>query len=130
MQKRAKAFRDGEPYEKISQIASESINRNFNAQGRPKWRKRKGQYSWPILDKTGRMRDQAELSALQNWRHGGRIHTKDIGSPEYGYYHQYTGIRTKTGSRIEKVKRPFVVFQPDERLAMGEAFNKAFRDPR
>lgn len=125
MQERAKAFKGGEPYTQVGQIASKSIAQNVERGGRPKWRKRKGSYSHPILDKTGSMRDSGEDTAT-HWTQSGNVHTNEIKGPDYGLIHQYTGVKTKTGNKIENVVRKYVNFQKSEINAMTKAFRDAF----
>jgi len=128
MKKRAEAFSGGKPYSDTGSIASRSIAKNVNVGGRPKWQKRKGNYSHPILDKTGTMRDSAEDTATK-WQHQSVWHNLHILGPKYGVYHQYTGIRTKIGGHIQKVVRKYVVFQKSELREIREAFSKAFHKP-
>ena len=128
MKKRAEAFSGGKPYQDTGGIASRSIAKNVNVGGRPKWQKRKGNYSHPILDKTGAMRDIAEDTATK-WQHQSVWHNLQILGPKYGFYHQYTGIRTKIGNQIQKVVRKYVVFQKSELREIREAFSKAFHRP-
>ena len=123
MQARAKEFSgsDDKLYVKAGEIASKSIKQNVESGGRPKWQKRKKEYSHPILDLTGLMRDKAELSAM-SWEtttptSGGTEHVNKIISTLYGYFHQY-------GEKI--VKRPFVLFQSDEVTQICDVFRKSF----
>lgn len=125
MKARTKAFRGGKPYDEVSVIMASSINQNFNAGGRPKWQKRKGQYSHPILDLTGTMRDKAESSTSQ-WKHGRVLHINNIIGPQYGRVHQYTGVRTKQGNSIKNIVRKYVVFHNAEIEKMKQSFRKAF----
>jgi phage gpG-like protein len=125
MKARSKAFRGGEPYVKTGQIFSNSIANNVEAGGRPKWQKRKYDYPHPILDETGTMRDRAELTAL-SWEHGNVWHSDKVKSTEYGHIHQYRGVRTKRGNRIERIIRKFVVIQKTEHDKMIQAFRDAF----
>lgn len=122
MRARAADFQNGKPFQEIGEIASKSIKMNVEAGGRPKWRPRKGVYHHPILDKTGLMRDKAELSALQDWIHSGRTHIKKIIGPLYGLVHQYKGV----GKKGKKIVRKYVLFQTEEIKAMGATFAKAF----
>ncbi len=80
----------GTVYKDIGEIMGDSIDANFNAEGRPKWPPRKGNYSHPILDRTGLMRDTAEMTAREGtWTHSQGDHELKIMSTEYAKYHQY-----------------------------------------
>ena len=125
MKARSKAFKGGKPYDLVGNLASKSITTNFNSSGRPRWRARNGNYSHPILDKSGDMRDSAELSATR-WIHGSVWHIDSITGPRYGFFHQYSGIRTKIGGSIKKIVRKYVVFQKNEIEAMKQVFRDAF----
>ena len=107
----------GTLYQDISTVMSRSIAKNVNAGGRdPKWRKRKGTYSHPILDKTGRMRDDAESSAQGPWISAGTKHLLNIRGPEYGFYHQSHGTKNLP-------VRKYIKMLPGER----EIIRKRFR---
>lgn len=81
--------KQGNLYQDVSKVSADSINANFNASGRPAWTPRKGTYSHPILDKTGKMRDTSEYSARHDaWKHAGTSHQLDIRATDYGKYHQ------------------------------------------
>lgn len=124
MQARSKAFKSRRgPYAESGKVLAESINKNFNAQGRPSWKARAGVYSHPILDKSGKMRDKAETDASGPWRISGTTHTLQIHSPlsrkgfPYGIMHQIYGIQEqksrvgnkRTGKRrtVRKFIRPY-----------------------
>lgn len=112
--------RKQDAYRKVGELASLSIKKNVEAGGRPTWRKRKKPQTWPILDKTGLMRDKAELSAMDWQRHattGGTEHINKIISTLYGYFHQYGK---------GQVKRPYVLFHTAEINAMMKVFRDAF----
>lgn len=119
MKNRADAFSGRNPkiYTGISQDAALSIKKNFDAQGRPKWQKRKRTYSHPILDKTGTMRDNAE-SSVHRWYFQGQTYIMKVLSTEYGIYHQYGTSKLPI--------RAFVLFQPNELVKMQQRFNTAF----
>ena len=125
MEARAKAFKSGKPYTETSKIMAASINKNVNTGGRPKWKKRKYDYAHPILDKSGYMRDKAEVST-RDWRHGRVYHVNKILGPTYGLIHQYTGVPTRTGSSLKNIVRKYIVFQKSEINGMQSAFRKAF----
>ena len=79
----------GNLYTDISSIVSNSIESNFNAGGRdPRWPKREKEYSWPILDKTGTMKDKSIMSASNGWSHSATKHDLNVSSTEYAKYHQ------------------------------------------
>ncbi len=79
----------GTVYKDIQETMGESINENFNAEGRPSWPIRVGTYPHPILDKTGLMRDTAEMSAKDgDWIHASGDHLLKIMSTTYAKYHQ------------------------------------------
>ncbi|MCP4568504.1 MAG: hypothetical protein GY841_13080 [FCB group bacterium] len=91
--KREFSARDPKLYKETGEFISESISKNFAGRGRkPRWKNRKKYYSHPILDKTGKMRDLAENSAL-HWTHTatyeGTQHINKIISTGYGLHHQY-----------------------------------------
>lgn len=119
MKARANKFSGKDPsvYNGISADAGQSINKNFNAQGRPRWRKRKGEYSHPILDKTGTMRDAAE-SSTNRWYFAGHEYSIKVLSTPYGIFHQYGTSKLPI--------RAFVLFQPAEVLKMKKRFQRAF----
>jgi phage gpG-like protein len=125
MRKRAKDFAGGKPYKETGEILAASIKKNVEAGGRPKWKPHKYQYSHPILDKTGKMRDDAEITAL-SWQRQGKWMVNKVLGPFYGAIHQYTGIRTKIGGSIKKIVRKYVVVQDRERERMRDTFRKAF----
>ncbi len=106
----------GKLYQDLGRHVHGSIDRNFAAEGRPAWRPRVTGGEWPILDKTGRMKDSAEQSALQPWRQSRGDHDLDIYTPGYGEMHQHKGIMTKG----KRVKREFVRFTPEELTAMDK----------
>lgn len=118
MKARADEFsgRDKKLYDKIGEMASISISKNFEAEGRPKWKKRAAPYEWPILYMTGRGRARAERTALE-WIHQGYLHINKIISTLYMKYHQY-GCHQK--------KRPFVQFGKKEIADMKRIFSKSF----
>lgn len=119
MKARADAFSGRNPkiYTGISADVAGSINANFNAQGRPRWEKRKRDYSHPILDRTGATRDSAEDSA-KRWYFQGEVYTIKILSTDYGVFHQY-------GTKKLPI-RAFVIFQQSEIVKMQDRFRKAF----
>jgi hypothetical protein len=87
--------------DEIGQIVHQSIADRFNAQG-PGWEPRKDpKGTWPILDKTGRMRDAAETTSTR-WIMEGTERRIEITTPNYGVYHQH-------GTQ-KMVKRKFVEF--------------------
>jgi phage gpG-like protein len=122
MKARADNFSGRNPkvYIGISKDVGRSIAQNFNAQGRPKWTKRKGEYSHPILDKTGKLRDAVEASTVR-WNFMGHEYTMRIMGPEYGIFHQY--------GCGNLVAREFVLFQASEMAIMRSRFIKAFSKP-
>lgn len=119
MQARAKTFSSKSPtaYDDVSKLAAQSIGKNFDAGGRPKWPKRKHKYSWPILVKTGDMKKGA-LETSKTWEHGTRWHINKIKSTFYGIFHQY-------GTKNLPVRK-FALFQNDEIEKMRNVFRKAF----
>ncbi len=125
MQARRDEFKGGKPYKKVGELLSLSIKKNVEAGGRPKWIPRKYYYSHPILDKTGKMRDDAEITAL-SWRRQGNWMLNQVMGPFYGAIHQYTGIKTKIGGSMKKIVRKYVVVQDGERKSMRDVFRKAF----
>ena len=125
MKARKEAFRGGKPYEQTAKILSKSIATNVTTGGRPAWRPRKLNYSHPILDKTGNMRDYAEKSAL-TWVKSPDGYSDKVTSTNYGAIHQYTGVKTRTGASLENIVRKFVVVQQGEHTQMVQAFRDAF----
>jgi len=94
----------GALYPQISDVVQTSISRNFDSGGRPRWRPRTRNYSWPILQKTRKMRRRAEQTALTGWFHRAGKHVLNIMSPYYGVYHQ---------NGTQKLpRRSFVKLQP------------------
>lgn len=84
--------RTGQVYPEISNIVIQSIQSNFQAGGRdPKWPPRKREYSWPILNKTGEMKDRSVQEAKEwvHWRGKQSISHIKITSTHYAKYHQY-----------------------------------------
>lgn len=76
-------------YDEISNIMVNSTQSNFQSGGRdPQWPKRKRNYSWPILNKIGKMKNQS-LSELKIWLHQGNLNVLNIYSTFYAKYHQY-----------------------------------------
>ena len=121
MQARAKTLKNGEPYREVGEMLSKSIETTVNKGGRPKWKKRKKDYSHPILDLTGRMRDDAESTALQ-WTRKGQYMVNQVKGPAYGYYHQYG----KGHLPVRKYVKPL---RPEVN-AMMKVFRTAFLDPK
>ena len=81
--------RDNTLYQDLSILMRSSIEENFSAGGRPAWDARKYDYPHPILDKTGMMRDIAEMSTNPaNWQHSSAEHRLEIMSTDYAKYHQ------------------------------------------
>jgi len=125
MKTREEAFKGTKTYDDVGKIASKDIARQVQAGGDPAWKPRKYQYSHPILDKTGRMRDKAEKTATE-WKHGQVWHINTILGPLYGRVHQYTGVRTKIGGSLKKIIRKYVVFKSPVRKKMIQVFRDAF----
>ena len=119
MRKRAQEFSAKDPklYRKVGEIASKSVSKNFESQGRPKWKRRKGDYEWPILWKTGKMRAHAEKTALF-WKHRKGLHVNKIWAPFYGKFHQYGTVHLPV--------RKFARIMPKEIDRMKKVFRKAF----
>jgi phage gpG-like protein len=111
LQKTRLAIEQGQFLAQISQIVGESIVRNYQAQGRPRWPERSVRYNRthtnPILDLTGRKRDTEEQSARNGtWIRRRRGWVLQIMTPDYGYAHQY-------GKGRQKVRKS-VLLHPDE----------------
>lgn len=93
---------------------SGSIEQTFNAQGSPDaWPPRKTGGSWPVLDKTGRLRDSA--ASMQD---GGdsiaRVSPQQIEmgtTVEYGKYHQHPEEYASLDRGIMPVRRFLMFFQ-------------------
>lgn len=98
----------GTLYQDIGTIFHDEIDKNFTVEGRPPWRKRVTGGEWPILDKTGTMKDDA-LMSTKTWKHQRDIHDLDIETPFYGDIHQNKGCLT----RGKLVFRPFAVLWPN-----------------
>lgn len=98
----------GTLYKDIGIILHDEIDANFSAEGRPRWQERVTGGEWPILDKTGVMKDDS-LMSTRTWVHRGGGHDMDIETPFYGDIHQNTGLTTKG----KKVFRPFATLGPD-----------------
>lgn len=96
----------GTLYKDIGKILHDEIDTNFSVEGRPKWRQRVTGGDWPVLDKTGTMKDDA-LMSTRTWKHDGHEHDLDIETPDYGDIHQNTGCLT----RGKKVFRPFATLK-------------------
>lgn len=108
----------GKIYPNIGAILSESIKKNVEAGGRPKWKPRKRWYSHPILDFTGNMRDMAEYSAMYGqWHHSGDLHQLDIEAPFYGKFHQFGRWYGR-----EWIIRKYILTNADERQKMLKEF--------
>lgn len=110
---------DTKMYHDIGVITNGSIHQNFNAEGRPTWEERKHDYPWPILNKSGLMRLQAQTSALQPWIHTKYQHILNIYSTDYANYHQYGTSKLPI--------RAFIKFTIDELNAIRERLRKAFK---
>jgi len=79
-------------YDDISNVMIESTQSNFQAGGRdPQWLERKKTYPWPILNKTGKMRDQS-LSELRIWLRQNQLNILNVYSTFYAKFHQYGTI--------------------------------------
>ncbi len=80
-------------YDDISNVMMNSTQSNFQAGGRdPQWPERKRSYPWPILNKTGKMKNQS-LSELRVWLQQGRLNILNVYSTFYAKYHQYGTTR-------------------------------------
>lgn len=111
--------RDNALYQDLSTLMRASIEDNFSAEGRPAWEARKYQYSHPILDKTGTMRDIAEMSTNPtNWQHSSREHHLEIRSTDYANYHQQGTSRLPV--------RKFVQLTAGEEDAAQKLFDHVF----
>lgn len=111
--------RDNALYQDLSTLMLDSIQTNFAAEGRPAWEERQYQYSHPILDKTGRMRDLAESSTNPaNWQHSSAEHRLDIKSTDYANYHQQGTSRLPV--------RKFVQLTNGEEDAAQKLFEQVF----
>lgn len=95
---------------RLSQVLGDSIDANYNAQGRPRWQVRKRFYAHPILDRTGRKRDTEEQSARNGvWRKIGKAWILEVLSPEYGLCHQYgtknLPVRKSLQLQLDEIER-------------------------
>jgi len=121
------------PYVLAGREAAKSIDKNFNAEGRPKWAQRKGDYSHPILDKTGTMRDKAVADAKGTWRVSGDEHRLEIHSPRsqdgypYGVKHQLIGMPARN---VKWTFRKFWKMTAAERRATWKIFRTLFHTGR
>lgn len=80
---------NGRTFPEISGLVVRSIQANFQAGGRdPQWPERKYTYPWPILNKTGRMKDSSVQDA-KVWTHRGGEHVLQVTSTPYAKFHQY-----------------------------------------
>jgi phage virion morphogenesis protein len=108
--------------EGIGNIMFLSVRDNFDSQGRPtNWVKRKIERSWPILNKTGTLKNSGILkdittnSVTASW---------GAGIP-YAYIHQFGGIINRVSSRglaykINIPARPYVMFQEEDKTRITE----------
>lgn len=111
--------RDNALYQDLSVLMLDSIQSNFAAEGRPAWEERKYDYSHPILDKTGAMRDLAEASTNPaNWQHSSAEHRLDIRSTDYANYHQQ--------GTSKMPQRKFVQLTAGEEDAAQKLFEQVF----
>jgi len=119
MRQRKELFTAQRPtaYNAAAKTLNGSIGKNFDSGGRPKWPKRTRQYPWPILVKTGTMK-QAALSTSLQWQHQGAVHVIRVKGPHYGIYHQY-------GSKKLPVRK-YALLQQPEIQAMHQVFRDAF----
>lgn len=114
--------RDNALYQDLSTLMRASIEDNFSAEGRPAWEERKYSYSHPILDKTGTMRDIAEMSTNPtNWQHSSAEHRLEIMSTDYAKYHQ-DGKQYADGFIVRK----FVKLTDTEESAAQKLFDQVF----
>lgn len=110
----------GTLYKDISRIQHDTMNVNFSAEGRPRWRERVTGGEWPILDKTGVMKDDA-LMSTRTWQHSRGVHILNIETPFYGDIHQNTGMPTR-GTRVI---RDFATPQETDNRAIEKRILKA-----
>jgi phage gpG-like protein len=125
LQQRAERLRgqSGNLYPDLGKLLSKSIKTTVESGGRePRWPKRKGTYSHPILDLTGTMRDAAELSALKEWVVQNTRHTLNIRGPNYGLVHQYSSKKLPERKYVKPVLT--------ERTAMGDRIRKEWNIKR
>lgn len=112
-------------FKDISTQLQSSLLANFAEEGRPKWMARmpvqRGEpdYPWPMLQKTGFLRDSTEAS-LNYWEHSGDQHTVEAWSPEYGSYHQY-------GAEMIR-ERKYMKLTEKERQEILESISQIIRD--
>lgn len=111
---------------------SNSIEQTFNAEGRPSaWPKRTTGGGWPVLDKTGRLRDSA-ASMIDG---GDSIARLDITPAEstlemgttvsYGKYHQHPEHLAHLDRGIMPIRR-FLLFFENELKAWHERARRFF----
>lgn len=54
------------PWGKIGRIAQRSVHRNFDVGGRPRWARRLVEKPWPVLKKTGALRNGNKIELTIN----------------------------------------------------------------
>lgn len=82
--------KDPQMLEEIQEEVFRSTAKNFEAEGRPRWKQRKTHPGkWPLLAKTGRLLRETLESIKRQWLHRGRDRILQIFSPFYGLFHQY-----------------------------------------
>jgi len=123
MRKRKRLFSGQNPkmYNKIGEQIASSIKKNIDDGGRnPKWQSRTRPYTWPILNKTSRMKNRAESTARE-WIHTAGMHINRIFSPLYGIYHQYGTSKMPI--------RKYIKLIPSEIERVKNTVRKAFLTP-
>lgn len=102
-------------FKRCGKILADSAKKTFDAQGRPqRWEPRKDTnptHIWPILDKTGRLRDSVET--VQDTKDS--VYRMDKTTFEFGTKVFYGFIQQVTGVGKAKTKRPFLVLQDDDK---------------
>lgn len=93
---------------------ADSIEQTFNAQGRPEaWPPRKTGGNWPILDKTGRLRDSA-ASMQEGGDSIARVSAQELEmgtTVYYGKFHQHPAEYASMDKGIMPVRRFLMFFQ-------------------
>lgn len=106
-------------YNEISNVMIESTQSNFQSGGRdPQWPERKRSYPWPILNKTGKMKNQS-LAESKMWLQQGQAQVLNIYSTYYAKFHQYGTKRLPI--------RKFVKLTEQERQQIITIIKKMFK---
>jgi phage virion morphogenesis protein len=101
-------------YREVLNVMHRSVMRNFDEGGRrPKWKKRKRDYPWPILQKTKRLR----RSISKRFEGGAPVLRTRV---PYAEFHQFGAPRANLPAR------PFLVIRREDRQQIRQILERHY----